>query len=85
MAWIYLLVAGIFEIGFALGLKYSDSFSRPWSTAGTLVAGALSFYLLSVAMKSFLTGTAYTVWTGIGSVRWSWAFFSSRSPAASSG
>lgn len=66
MAWIYLLIAGLFEIGFALGLKLSEGFTRPWGTALMVVAGAASFYLLSVAMKSLPVGTAYAVWTGIG-------------------
>lgn len=66
MAWIYLFVAGVFEIGFAMGLKYSEGFSRPLPTVLMFVAGAISFYLLSVAMKSLPVGTAYAVWTGIG-------------------
>ncbi len=66
MAWIYLLVAGVFEIGFALGLKYSEGFTRLWPTLGMAVSGVISFYLLSVAMKSLPVGTAYAVWTGIG-------------------
>jgi quaternary ammonium compound-resistance protein SugE len=66
MTWILLFVAGIFEVGFALGLKYSEGFSRLWPTLGMLSAGALSFYLLSTAMKSLPAGTAYAVWTGIG-------------------
>ena len=66
MAWVYLFVAGLFEIGFALGLKFSEGFTRPLPTALMFAAGALSFYLLSVAMKSLPVGTAYAVWTGIG-------------------
>ena len=66
MAWIYLFVAGLFEIGFALGLKFSEGFTRPLPTVGMFAAGALSFYLLSVAMRSLPVGTAYAVWTGIG-------------------
>jgi quaternary ammonium compound-resistance protein SugE len=68
MAWIYLLIAGIFEIGFAMGLKYSEGFSRLWPTLLMAAAGALSFYLLSISMKSLPVGTAYAVWTGIGAV-----------------
>jgi quaternary ammonium compound-resistance protein SugE len=68
MAWIYLLVAGVFEIGFAMGLKYSEGFSRTWPTLLMLGSGGLSFYLLSVSMKSLPVGTAYSVWTGIGAV-----------------
>ena len=66
MTWILLFVAGVFEVGFALGLKYSAGFSRLWPTLGMLAAGGLSFYLLSTAMKSLPAGTAYAVWTGIG-------------------
>lgn len=68
MAWIYLLVAGIFEIGFAMGLKYSEGFSRAWPTLLMLASGGLSFDLLSVSMKTLPVGTAYSVWTGIGAV-----------------
>ncbi|HEV3475849.1 MAG TPA: multidrug efflux SMR transporter [Rubrobacteraceae bacterium] len=66
MAWIYLFIAGIFEIGFALGLKYSEGFTRLWPTLVMAASGGLSFYLLSVSMKSLPVGTAYAVWTGIG-------------------
>ena len=66
MAWVYLVIAGFFEVGFALGLKYSEGFSRLWPTIGMAVAGGISFYLLSIAMKSLPVGTAYAVWTGIG-------------------
>lgn len=66
MTWVLLFIAGLFEIGFALGLKYSEGFSRLVPTLGMLAAGALSFYLLSTAMKSLPAGTAYAVWTGIG-------------------
>ena len=68
MAWIYLFAAGIFEIGFAMGLKYSEGFTRPWPTLVMAASGALSFYLLSISMKSLPVGTAYAVWTGIGAV-----------------
>lgn len=66
MAWLFLIVAGVFEIGFALGLKYSEGFTRLWPTVGFMVSGGISFYLLSVAMKTLPVGTAYAVWTGIG-------------------
>jgi quaternary ammonium compound-resistance protein SugE len=66
MTWILLFVAGVFEIGFALGLKYSEGFTRTWPTLGMLIAGAASFYLLSLSMRSLPAGTAYAVWTGIG-------------------
>ena len=66
MTWILLFVAGLLEIGFALGLKFSEGFSRLWPTLGMVLAGAVSFYLLSAAMKSLPAGTAYAIWTGIG-------------------
>ena len=68
MAWSILLVAGLFEIVWAVGLKYTDGFSRLWPTVGTLAAMGVSVYLLSVSMRSLPVGTAYAVWTGIGSV-----------------
>jgi quaternary ammonium compound-resistance protein SugE len=58
MAWIHLFITGIFEIGFAMGLKYSEGFTRFWSTLVMAASGASSFYLLPVSMKSFLVGTA---------------------------
>ncbi|MDP9425131.1 MAG: multidrug efflux SMR transporter [Actinomycetota bacterium] len=66
MAWIYLIIAGFFEIRFALGLKYSEGFSRLWPAVGMAVTAGISFYLLSIAMRSLPVGTAYAVWTGIG-------------------
>jgi quaternary ammonium compound-resistance protein SugE len=66
MTWILLFVAGLFEIGFALGVKYSEGFTRLWPTLGMVAAGGLSFYLLSLSMRSLPAGTAYAVWTGIG-------------------
>ena len=66
MTWILLFVAGIFEIGFALGVKYSEGFTRLWPTLGMVAAGGISFYLLSLSMRSLPAGTAYAVWTGIG-------------------
>jgi len=66
MTWILLFVAGIFEIGFALGVKYSEGFTRLWPTLGMIAAGGLSFYLLSLSMRTLPAGTAYAVWTGIG-------------------
>lgn len=68
MAWLVLLVAGILEVVWAIGLKYTDNFSRPWPSIGTLAAMAASVWLLSVAMKTLPVGTAYAVWTGIGAV-----------------
>jgi quaternary ammonium compound-resistance protein SugE len=68
MAWVYLTVAGLFEIGWAIGLKYSDGFSKPVPSLITVAAMAMSIWLLSVAMKTIPVGTAYAVWTGIGAV-----------------
>jgi len=68
MVWIALFFAGIFEVVWAVGLKYSDGFSRLWPTLGTLVAAMISFVLLSLAMKQLPLGTAYAIWTGIGAV-----------------
>ncbi len=68
MAWIYLAVAGLFEIGWAIGLKYSHGFSRPVPSLLTVAAMVMSVWLLSIAMKSIPVGTAYAVWTGIGAV-----------------
>lgn len=68
MAWIILVLAGLFEIGWAIGLKYTDGFTRPWPTLGTVAAMAVSLGLLGVAMKSLPVGTAYAVWVGVGAV-----------------
>ena len=68
MAWTYLAVAGLFEIGWAIGLKYSDGFSKPVPSLLTAVAMGFSLWLLSIAMRSIPVGTAYAVWTGIGAV-----------------
>ncbi len=65
-AWIALLGAGLLEIGWALGLKYSDGLTRFWPTVATVVAIALSFGLMALALRSLPFGTAYAVWTGIG-------------------
>lgn len=68
MPWVALTVAGLFEIGWAVGLKYSDGFSKPLPSVLTVVAMAFSLWLLAVAMKTIPVGTAYAVWTGIGAV-----------------
>ena len=65
-AWLALLGAGLLEITWALGLKYSDGFTRFWPSALTLIAIALSFTLMALALRSLPFGTAYAVWTGIG-------------------
>ena len=66
MAWVILFVAGLFEICWAIGLKYTEGFTRPWPTVGTLVAMAASFGCLAQALKTIPVGTGYAVWTGIG-------------------
>ena len=68
MAWVYLLLAGIFEIGFAIGLKYTEGFTRLWPSVGTIVAAGISLWLLTQALRTIPVGTAYAVWTGIGAV-----------------
>lgn len=68
MSWIILFFAGLFEVGWAVGLKYTDGFSRPIPTALTLAAMAISLGLLGLAMKELPLGTAYAVWTGVGAV-----------------
>jgi len=68
MAWTYLLLAGLFEIGFALGLKQTDGFTRLWPSLATAAAAAASLYLMTLAMRGIPVGTAYAVWTGIGAV-----------------
>lgn len=68
MAWIYLVIAGLFEIGWAIGLKYTDGFSRLWPTLWTAGSMLASIVLLGVALKTLPVGTGYAVWTGIGAV-----------------
>ena len=68
MPWIILTLAGLFEIGWAIGLKYTDGFTRLWPTVGTVVSMAISLALLGIAMKSLPVGTAYAVWVGVGAV-----------------
>ena len=68
MPWIYLTIAGLFECAWAIGLKYTDGFTRLWPSLLTIAAMAASFLLLSLAMRSIPVGTAYAVWTGIGAV-----------------
>ncbi len=68
MAWVYLGIAGLFEIGWAIGLKYTDGFSRLVPSILTAISMGLSLWLLSIAMKTIPVGTAYAVWTGIGAV-----------------
>jgi quaternary ammonium compound-resistance protein SugE len=68
MAWIYLLFAGLFEIGWAIGLKYTDGFTRLVPTAWTIASMVVSLGLLGLALKTLPVGTGYAVWTGIGTV-----------------
>jgi len=68
MSWIILFCAGLFEIGWAVGLKYTDGFTRPLPTALTIGAMAVSIGLLGMAVKELPLGTAYAVWTGVGAV-----------------
>lgn len=68
MAWVVLVIAGLFEVGWAIGLKYTDGFTRVWPTVGTVSAMVASVALLGLAMRSLPVGTAYAVWTGIGAV-----------------
>ena len=68
MAWFLLFLAGLFEVGWAIGLKYTDGFTRLWPTLGTITAMVISLGLLGVAMKSLPVGTSYAVWVGVGAV-----------------
>lgn len=68
MAWVYLFVAGLFECGWAIGLKYTEGFTKFAPSVWTIISMAISIWLLSVAMKSIPIGTAYAIWTGIGAV-----------------
>ena len=68
MAWVYLFIAGLFEVIWAVGLKYTDGFTRLWPTLGTLAAMGVSLGLLGLALRSLPLGTAYAIWTGIGTV-----------------
>jgi len=68
MAWVYLLIAGLMETAWAVGLKYTAGFTKLWPSLWTLVGMAISFYLLSLALKTIPVGTGYAVWTGIGAV-----------------
>lgn len=68
MAWVYLVLAGVLEVVWAMGLKYSEGFSRLWPSAVTVVAMVASFWLLAIALKQIPLGTGYAVWVGIGAV-----------------
>jgi quaternary ammonium compound-resistance protein SugE len=66
MAWAVLVVAGLFEIGWAVGLKYTEGFQRLWPTVWTVSAMVLSIWMLGLALRTLPLGTAYAIWTGIG-------------------
>lgn len=68
MAWIHIFIAGIFEVAWAIGLKYSEGFTKLYSSIATVLAMGISFYFLAKGLKTIPVGTAYAVWTGIGAV-----------------
>ena len=68
MVWLILFIAGLFEVAWAIGLKYTDGFTRLWPTLGTALSMLVSIGLLGLAMKSLPVGTAYAIWVGIGAV-----------------
>ena len=68
MSWLVLVLAGLFEIGWAIGLKYTDGFTKLWPTLGTVASMIVSLGLLGMAMKTLPVGTAYAVWVGVGAV-----------------
>ena len=68
MNWAILVVAGIFEVGWAIGLKYTEGFTRLWPSVWTVLAMIISLGLLGIAMKTLPVGTAYSVWVGVGAV-----------------
>ena len=68
MNWVILVLAGLFEIGWAIGLKYTEGFTRLWPTVGTVLAMVVSLGLLGIAMKSLPVGTAYAIWVGVGAI-----------------
>jgi len=68
MNWLLLVLAGTFEIGWAIGLKYTAGFTRLWPSIGTVLAMIVSLWLLGIAMKDLPVGTAYAIWVGVGAV-----------------
>lgn len=68
MAWVVLFFAGLFEVGWAVGLKYTEGFTRFWPTVGAAVSMVVSLGLLGIALRTLPLGTAYAVWTGIGTI-----------------
>ena len=68
MSWLLLIIAGLLEVGWAIGIKYAEGFTRLWPSVGTVFAMVVSIVLLGIAVKSLPVGTAYAVWVGIGAV-----------------
>jgi quaternary ammonium compound-resistance protein SugE len=68
MSWFILFIAGLFEIVWAVGIKYTEGWTKLWPSVFTVIAMIASFYLLSVALKAIPMGTAYAIWTGIGTI-----------------
>ncbi len=68
MAWVILVLAGLFETGWAIGLKFTEGFTRLWPTIWTILAMIVSLWLLGIAIKSLPVGTAYSIWVGVGTV-----------------
>lgn len=68
MAWLILVLAGLFEVGWAVGLKYTEGFTRLWPSLWTVLAMTVSLWLLGIAMRTLPVGTAYSVWVGVGAV-----------------
>jgi quaternary ammonium compound-resistance protein SugE len=68
MPWIILIIAGLFEVGWAVGLKYTDGFTRLWPSVATALSMAASLWLLGLALRTLPLGTAYSVWVGVGAV-----------------
>ena len=68
MAWSVPVLAGLFEMGWAIGLKYTEGFTRLWPTVGTVLSAVISLWLLGIAMRALPVGTAYSVWVGVGAV-----------------
>ncbi|ORA59939.1 quaternary ammonium compound efflux SMR transporter SugE [Mycobacteroides franklinii] len=68
MVWLVLILAGLLEVGWAIGLKYTEGFTRLWPTVGTIGSMIISIALLGIAMKNLPVGTAYAIWVGVGAV-----------------
>src|SRR5215470_15525857 len=68
MDWLILIIAGLFEVGWAIGLKYTEGFTRLWPTVWTIIAMIVSLGLLGIAMKGLPVGTAYSIWVGVGAI-----------------